>query len=96
MKYWAEQRANIGCVWQKRSDPKAFYILIARHPEGWGVTCARTRGLETQHEEMTSRRSDEAGLDECLAFVKKVLSRAREPYFDVAEAKQVLCSVIPQ
>ncbi len=94
MKYWTEQRVEVGCIWQKRSDPKSFYIIIARyHDEGWHTTCARTRGLETRHEEMTSRRTDETGLDECLAFVKKVMSWAGEPYFDIAEAKQRLLSL---
>ncbi len=91
MKYWTEQRVDIGYIWQKRSDPKSFYIIIARYEdEGWHTTCARTRGLETRHEEMTSHRSDEAGLDECLTFIKKVLSWTGEPYFNIAEAKQTL------
>ena len=92
MESWNARPGKDGCVWDKRSDPGKFQILITRKDGTWIAVCVRIHDNQLQRTMFESHLSDATGIEQCLAYVRKALSGAKEPEFDIVEAKTLLGS----
>lgn len=89
MEHWKEEWAKGGRIWTKTTPPKV-QIAIILSDGGWETNSLRLHEGQLQRAQFSSKSGSTAGLDQCLAWVRQLLSESGEPEFDEAEAALVL------